>query len=367
MLVAGCISASVLAFAHAALLDPGAPGRKRALLAAYLLCALGVLSKGLIGVVLPGMVIFLWLSWERRWSAMVRLLWVPGAVLFFLVDGPWFVLMQERSAGFAHYFFVVQQFQRYSQSTFNNPQPFYFYPVVLLVLGLPWTIWLWGCRTLRWRGTSQDTVIRRLMLVWASAITLFFSMPHSKLVGYILPVAVPMLYLAAEAGLALRRERLWKASGVAAALLCLGALTAVTLTADRSQAELGHVLRDRMQPGDSVIALEQYRFAIPFEARLIKPMVVVSDWSSQGIGDRDDWRKELADAAAFDPRQDWLITASEVPARVCASPASWLIGPADIEKKYPWLALAQRVMVRRNVALWRVDAASPVRPALCLR
>jgi hypothetical protein len=238
---------------------------------------------------------------------------------------------------------------------------------VLLVLGLPWTLWLWGCRTLRWRGTSQDTVIRRLMLVWALAIGLFFSIPHSKLVGYILPVATPMLYLAAEAGLALRRKRLWNASGVAAALLCVGALVGVTLTADRSQEELGHFLRERMQPGDAVIALEQYPFAIPFEARLARPMLVAGDWSPQAVGSRDDWRKELGDAATFAPKQDWLIPAAQVPARVCASRASWLVGSADAEKKYPWLAQAQRVMVRRNVVLWRVGAASPVRPALCRR
>ncbi len=166
MLVAGCITASVLAFAHAALLLPDEPGRKQALLVAYAFCALGVLAKGLIGVVLPGLVLFPWLALERRWTAMLRLLWLPGIMLFFLVAGPWFLLMQERFDGFAHYFFVVQHFQRYSQSTFNNPQPFYFYPVVLLVLGLPWAIWLPGCRSLSWRGDSQGAVIRRLMLVW---------------------------------------------------------------------------------------------------------------------------------------------------------------------------------------------------------
>ena len=125
-------------------------------------------------------------------------------------------------------------------------------------------------------------------------------------------------------------------------------------------------MRERVRSGDAVIALEEYPFAIPFEARLRQPMMVVSEWSPEAIGNRDSWRKELADAAAFEPKQNWLIADSEVPARVCASSASWLIGNAQVEKKLTWLAQAERVAVTpRNVVLWRVDAASPVRAGLC--
>jgi 4-amino-4-deoxy-L-arabinose transferase-like glycosyltransferase len=368
MLVAGCIAAAVLAFAHAALLDPDDPGRTTALLAAYAICALGVLAKGLIGIVLPGLVLFLWLSWEGRWKAMLGLLRIPGIALFLLIAGPWFVLMQARFEGFAHYFFVVQHFQRYAQPTFNNPQPFWFYPVVLAVLGLPWTLWLPAIRALRWQGNSHDVMIRRLMLVWAIAITLFFSIPHSKLVGYILPVSAPLVYLATDAGLASRRKDLWKASAIAAMLLCLVALAVVGVTADRSQADLGRILREHVQPGDEVIALDAYPFAVPFEARLQRPMVVVSDWSPEAIGHRDNWRKELADAAVFKPGQHSLIFDSQLPARVCATSTAWLIGDSGVGAKYAWLAQAERVAVtRRHLVLWRVGAASAARSVLCGR
>lgn len=365
MLVAGCITATVLAFAHAALLDPSEPGRRRSLVLAYALCALGVLAKGLIGIVLPGMVLVLWLAWERRWRAMVRLLWLPGIAVFLVIAAPWFVLMQQRFEGFSHYFFIVQHFQRFSQATFNNPQPFWFYPAVLLVLSLPWTVWLLGSGALSWRGESQPAMLRRLMLVWLASITVFFSLPHSKLVGYILPVVAPMLYLAADAGLARGRQRWCQPLAIGAAVLCLAALVALTVKADRSQAQFGALLRERMKPGDTVISLEDYRFAIPFEARLREPMVVVSDWSPQAVASRDNWRKELADAAVFAPRQDWLITASQLPARLCASPTAWLIGTDDLAGKYPWLAHAERVATSRRVVLWRLDGASPVRAALC--
>jgi 4-amino-4-deoxy-L-arabinose transferase-like glycosyltransferase len=365
MLVGGCITATTLAFAHAALLDPDGPGRRKALLAGYAFCALGVLAKGLIGIVLPGMVLFLWLVAERRWMAMLRLLWLPGIALFLVIAAPWFVLMQQRFEGFAHYFFVVQHFQRYSQATFNNPQPFWFYVAVLLVLALPWTPWLAGARRLAWRGGDERAVVRRLMVWWIASITLFFSLPHSKLVGYIFPVVAPMLFLIADTAVAIGRPKLWRACASFAAVLCLLAAVAIYVKADRSQERAGSLLRERMQPGDTVIALEEYRFAIPFEARLRSPMLVVADWTPSEVAKHDNWRKELADAAVFEPRQDWLIADAQLPERVCRSATSWLLGAPDVAKKYAWLAQAQRIAGDSKLVLWRVDAASPVRPALC--
>jgi len=366
MLVAGCITATILAFAHVALLNPYSNERKRALLAAYALCALGVLAKGLIGIVLPGMVIFLWLAWERRWKEMLRLLSLPGIVLFFAIASPWFVLMQERFAGFMHYFFVVQHFQRFATTGFNNARPFWFYLAVLAVLVLPWILWLLESKKFTWRGPDAPTSSRRLMLVWAASITLFFSLPNSKLVGYILPVVVPLVWLAVDAGMGTRWARLWRATPVAAAALCLVAAVVISLTVDRSQTELGQMLRGRLQPGDAVVALEEYRFAIPFEARMTRPMLVVSDWSPESVASRDNWRKELGDAAVFAPAQDWLISDKQLVPRICAThAATWLVGDEGVAKKYPWLDHADKVASSRHLALWRVAPDSPVTQDLC--
>jgi 4-amino-4-deoxy-L-arabinose transferase-like glycosyltransferase len=366
MLVAGCITATILAFAHAALLEPGAPGRKPVLLAAYALCALGVLAKGLIGIVLPGMVLVLWLAWERRWMAMVRLLWVPGIVLFFAIAAPWFIAMQERFPDFMHYFFVVQHFQRFAASGFNNPRPAWFYPAVLALLALPWTLWLVRARVLAWRGPGSEASVRRLMLAWLVSITFFFSLPTSKLVGYILPVTAPLVYLAAEIAFRAGTARLRRASAIGAAVLCLVAAVAIGVKADRSQIVLGDALRARLQPGDTVIALDEYRFAIPFEARLRSPMLVVSDWSPESVASRDNWRRELADAAVFEPAQDWLISEAQLAPRICAAPGTaWIVGDENLVSKYRWLAQAEKSASSRRLALWRVDPASPVRPALC--
>ncbi|MEY4752888.1 MAG: hypothetical protein RJA44_563, partial [Pseudomonadota bacterium] len=135
MLVAGLITAAICALGRWALLPQERAPRWLALLA----ISLGVLAKGLIGVVLPVAVLVLWLLWERRWRLLLRIAFWPGWLLLPLLILPWFLLVEQRHAGFLHYFFIVQHFQRYVGKTFNNVMPFWFYPAVLLLLMLPWS------------------------------------------------------------------------------------------------------------------------------------------------------------------------------------------------------------------------------------
>jgi len=96
MLVTACIAGTILCAAHAVLAaDDGSPQRA-ALAAAYVFAALGVLSKGLIGVVIPAIVIGAWLGITARPRMMLRLVWLPGFVLFGLIAAPWFLLMEMR-------------------------------------------------------------------------------------------------------------------------------------------------------------------------------------------------------------------------------------------------------------------------------
>ena len=53
--------------------------------------ALAMLSKGLIGVVLPGAVLAIYLLIERDWRLLTRLHIGKGLVLLLLIAVPWFV------------------------------------------------------------------------------------------------------------------------------------------------------------------------------------------------------------------------------------------------------------------------------------
>jgi 4-amino-4-deoxy-L-arabinose transferase-like glycosyltransferase len=51
----------------------------------FLACALGMLSKGLIGIALPGLVLLLWLIWTRQFKKVLHLPWFSGLLLFGVV------------------------------------------------------------------------------------------------------------------------------------------------------------------------------------------------------------------------------------------------------------------------------------------
>src|SRR5207244_1142341 len=97
--------------------------------------------------------------------------------------------------GFFDYFIVEQHFRRYAASGFNNVQPFWFLGVAFVIATLPWSAWL-GARARLWARRPRDA---GLMLWWVVAIVGFFSVPSSKLVGYVLPALAPWCTLAAFA------------------------------------------------------------------------------------------------------------------------------------------------------------------------
>ena len=366
MLVAGCITATILLLADAALcIDRRLPYR-RALAAGFAFAAIGVLAKGLIGFVIPLLVIGAWLLLQRRWRTLAAMCWWPGVLLFLVIASPWFVAMQSRFPEFLDYFFVVQHFKRFAEAGFNNARPFWFYPAVLLLLSLPWLPWLTKPLQRGFLADPERRPIRLLLLVWAVVVVGFFSLPRSKLLGYVLPCvpALAMLmadaYLVAVAARPARARRIWRASAAVAALVGLGAVAAVALYPLRSSKAFAAAITARPGPALPVVMLGAYYFDLPFYARLRSPAAVVDDWGSAEIAKNDNWRKELADASRFAPAlaAATLIAPGALAERLCAAPATWVLGSSEAAARYPMLAGAVVALERKGTTLWRVERDS---------
>ncbi|PLZ03633.1 4-amino-4-deoxy-L-arabinose transferase [Burkholderia sp. WAC0059] len=173
--------------------------------------ALAVLSKGLIGLILPGAVLVLYTLVSRDWALWRRLYLASGLIVFFAIATPWFVLVQERNPEFLNFFFIVQQFQRYLTPAQNRPGPFYYFVPVLLVGFLPWlsaSVQSVG-RALRLPRQPNGFAPVLLLVVWSAFIFVFFSASHSKLVSYTLPVA-PALALVIGLYLPLMSRAQWR-------------------------------------------------------------------------------------------------------------------------------------------------------------
>lgn len=330
------------------------------------MAGMGVLAKGLIGGVLPAMVILAWLLATKRWRMLRPLLWFPGLLLFMVVTVPWFASMQWKFADFLNYFFVVQHFQRFAGSGFNNVQPWGFYPVVLFAFNLLWLPWIYRIFTPGYLADSRHDPIRALMWLWLVVVVVFFSIPQSKLLGYILPAVPPLAFLLSDgltvAPTASRRLRLWWfiSAGIAA-VLGLGAVAWLSNYPTKTTRELAATLRSQHIPHEPVFMLNHYYYDLPFYARLREPVVVVDDWKNVAISVNDDWHKEFADAGRFAPSRALatLMDPAQLRVAMCHSPVSWVIGSTNQRASYPFAVAAREVFSNQDATLWRVDMTEP--------
>lgn len=367
MLVAGLIALSILAGADTVLrAEAGQPFRMMSLAAAAM-AGLAVLAKGLIGLLLPGAVLCLWMMATRRWRGFAALCWPPALVLFALVAIPWFWLMQQRFPGFFDYFFIHQHFERFTQSGFNNRQPFWFYVPVGIGLLLPWVLWAGGVlRREHWR-CADEAGLRSLMVIWAAVILVFFSFPSSKLIGYILPAMPPLAALLAE-GISKsvrvapsgRARQLLRLCTLGSALACV-ALTCIAALNPRGSAEpLARRMAAEMQEGDTLVTLYAYPFDLPLYAGARQPGWVLENWDDPDIPQRDTWRKELLDAEQFLPAgaPSRLIRPEALLPRLCAAPPGsrfWLWGGAEDGLNFPPLRGREARYANERHQVWRVD------------
>src|ERR1022692_3097108 len=90
--------------------------------------ALAVLSKGLVGILIPCAVAGLYLLWMRDWTLPLRAQPWWSVIALAVLAAPWFLAVSWRNPEFAHFFFIVQHFQRYlSSAGFDRNEPLWFF------------------------------------------------------------------------------------------------------------------------------------------------------------------------------------------------------------------------------------------------
>lgn len=227
--VAAFLTTALSAFLIAEYGCDSLPSQRRWMLATWLAMALAVLSKGLIGVVLPGATLFIYMLWNRDWKMLRRVQLLPGMALLLVVTGPWFVLLARRDDQFLSFFFIHEHFGRFLSKVANRNQPWWYYLPIVVVGLLPWTGLL--AMTLRnaWRRATRDgDGAAGIVLIYTVVVLLFFSLSGAKLPLYVLPMFPALALLIGRAlpdfaAAAIARRLLWivipAVLGVAIALL----------------------------------------------------------------------------------------------------------------------------------------------------
>jgi 4-amino-4-deoxy-L-arabinose transferase-like glycosyltransferase len=172
--------------------DDTTPTEERGwMLAAWAALALAVLSKGLIGVVLPGAAMVIYTLLRRDWSLWHRLHLIGGSLVFLAIAAPWFVAVSLRNGEFFDFFFIREHFSRFLTNEAHREGAWWYFIPILLAGILPWlTVFLWTARRM-WTDAPvglNGFSWQRFAVVWSAFIFVFFSMSGSKLPSYILPM-----------------------------------------------------------------------------------------------------------------------------------------------------------------------------------
>ena len=154
----------------------------------YIFSALTVLSKGLIGIIFPGSIIFIWLLLTRHWKILTQCRLFTGTLIFLAIAIPWHIMVQRHNPEFFHYYFIKQQFSRYFTNIAGRNEPLWFFTSILLLGLFPWTGLLVGTWQTLTKTSSEHIKSSNLyFLILFLFIFIFFSLSHSQLVPYILP------------------------------------------------------------------------------------------------------------------------------------------------------------------------------------
>jgi 4-amino-4-deoxy-L-arabinose transferase-like glycosyltransferase len=165
--------------------------RRGWMLGSWAALALATLSKGLIGIVLPGTALVVYTLLARDWALWRRLHFVSGLVVYFALAAPWFVIVSLRNPEFFDFFFIHEHFTRFLTTEHRRVGAWWYFFPILVVGILPWlTVFLWTARRMWTKALIEPNGFSwpRFALVWSAVIFVFFSASESKLPSYILPM-----------------------------------------------------------------------------------------------------------------------------------------------------------------------------------
>jgi 4-amino-4-deoxy-L-arabinose transferase-like glycosyltransferase len=198
MLLTGCMGSALLSFFL------GYAGKQKVkslpsgwYLAFYVLIALGILTKGPVGIILPGLIIGSFLLYLGNALEVLReMRAILGGLLIVAIALPWYVLVSWRNGwAYINSFFGYHNLERFTGVVNHHSAPWYFYFLVVLLGFAPWSIYLppaiarlkfW--KRSHWQAKERSSQLGLFALFWFTGVFGFFTIAVTKLPSYVLPL-----------------------------------------------------------------------------------------------------------------------------------------------------------------------------------
>lgn len=163
---------------------------------AYICAGLAVLTKGPVGIVLPGLILLLFLGLEKSKKGLLLLLHPLGILSFILIAAPWYVAMYHlHGVTFINEFLGLHNYVRATVSEHPRDNVWFYYLALWPASLLPWIgFTVYELKYTRWKS---DT-FRRYALLWGGVIILFYSFVATKYLTYTFPALIPFYIITAQ-------------------------------------------------------------------------------------------------------------------------------------------------------------------------
>ena len=197
MLLTACMTGSMLSFFNAYACQGNRSKQRCWYFAFYTFIGLGILTKGPVAIVLPGLAIVAFLLFAGRLVEVLReALPVRGVVTIAALTVPWFLAVSTiHGSDYIDTFFGYHNFERFTSVVNKHSAPWYFYFLIVLGGFAPFSFELPGAigqlqvwRLGAWRQQSRPYQLGLFAFWWFISIFGFFTVSVTKLPSYILPL-----------------------------------------------------------------------------------------------------------------------------------------------------------------------------------
>ena len=177
---------------------------KSAMVKAYIAAALAVITKGPIGIILPGLILLIYVCARYivhrkdeiyQLSKDIKLLFNPfGLLVFIAIASPWYIAMYSiHGEQFISGFLGLHNVDRALVSEHPKFDVWYYYLLIVPLSLLPWTpVIVYHLKDINWKDDFD-----LLGIIWFIVIVLFYSLVATKYLTYTLPAIIPCIIWAA--------------------------------------------------------------------------------------------------------------------------------------------------------------------------
>jgi 4-amino-4-deoxy-L-arabinose transferase-like glycosyltransferase len=166
-------------------------------IACYVLIAGAILTKGPVGIVLPGLIVAAFLLYVGKFREVLREMRLLVGILIILgLSVPWYALVIWRNGwNYINAFFGYHNLERFTEVVNGHSAPWYFYFLVVLLGFAPYSVYLpisivrlkfW--QRSHWRSLERFQQFGLFAWFWFASIFVFFSIAVTKLPSYVLPL-----------------------------------------------------------------------------------------------------------------------------------------------------------------------------------